>query len=115
MTNLTKTDPRVQQFAATFRRVLYVTDMTKDYCEWLRMDSLTPSWLKDDMRGIINAINRLIADAKFKTTPESFELIRSDLNKEQVKDLAELIDVCANIANISDVTNIIKESKLVCE
>lgn len=112
---LTPNQQDIDRFALELKRVLYVSQMLSTYSEWLQMDKVTPSWLKTDIQNLRNSIRRMLADIQQTSTPEQWELIRADLDSDQLADLSELIDVCSNVKNISAITEIIKESKASCE
>ena len=105
----------INRFAEELKRVLYVAQMLTTYTEWLRMDKVSPSWLKVDLKNIQNSIARLYADVQRTASNEAeWNAIRADLDSDQLADLAELIDVCSNIKNLSGMVEIIKESKKEC-
>lgn len=100
-------------FIPDLRRVLYVAEMLKTYMEWLRLSDI-PTYLKVDLNNVQSSLNRLYSDMQFKTSPETWAKVRSELSSEQINDLALLLDECVDVTPVSEITEVIRESKTVC-
>lgn len=108
---ITEKEKQSKEFALTLRRILYLAVIFDYNVQELRDNEITPSHVKHEMNGIYNALNRFIKSAKFRTTPEVWEQINQDVSKDQLHDIALLLDEVSEIENIDSIVGVIRQVK----
>ncbi len=101
----------IKVFTTSLRRVLYIAQIFKYELEWLKGCDLTPSFMKQDINGINNSIGRMLSDMMCKSTIETWEKVKSELNKDELHDISLLLDAIMGVANVAEITEIINEAK----
>lgn len=97
-------------FAKSLRRVLYASVMLDDACEYLKMEDETPSQIAAQAINMQKAIAKVYSFCQ-KNAPESWAIIAGELTGDQLQDTILLLDELADIQNISDLTEVIRQWK----
>lgn len=100
-----------EHFAASLRRLLHFQQIMKHEIEWFKGLTVTPPLLKNEVNGILNAINRFERNCAARDKNGSWDKIKSDLNRDQVFDIARLIDAIVDVENIGDIVDVILKTK----
>jgi hypothetical protein len=98
-----------KMFVADLRRVLYMSQVFKYSLEFMKQGELCPSHLKTGINNIQNAINRLFADMRAKTSKETYEAVMRELSSEELHDVSLLLDFAASIKNVGVVVGVLNE------
>lgn len=111
-----KKEPTKQEmgFALTLRRILYLAVLFDYNVQELRDIPITPSHMKVELNNIFNSLNRFIKSCKFRTTVEVWEQINQDVSKDQLHDIAILIDEVSDVTDITGIIDAIRKVKAEC-
>lgn len=101
---------KVNRFIADLRRTLYLLQILQYNMEDMRLSELCPSFIKMDVKGIENAIKRLTSDMYCKD-PLRFDVVKSDLKRDQLHDISLLIDWAHNINNVGEILAVLESLK----
>lgn len=105
------TDIQVKIFTQSIRRVLYLQQLLKYNIEDLKRLSVTPIVIKNNAHKMLNAINYSQSDMMCRSTSETWDAVRSDLNSDQLHDISLFLDTLADINNIEEIRLVIEEHK----
>lgn len=108
MTQLTEEKAKMY-FVMDMRRLLYLTKNIQYCIEGMRTNPICPTWLKNEMRNVINGHNRLIGVMSDRDKGDNWKLILNDLKDDRLHDIAELLDTIMGIKNVSDINAAIKQ------
>ncbi len=106
------TDLKLKSFTTELRRVLYLAQIFKCNLQWLKDGELTPSFMKQDANNVINAINRMLTDMMYKSTAETWERVKFELNKDELHDISLLLDSVMGVSNVAEIVEIINSEKM---
>jgi hypothetical protein len=109
-----RNDPRVNMLIDDLRRSLYLSKILAYNTEGLAMSvPALYSGLRTDAKNLLNCVNRIEKFIIQKLPSEHFIDVRDELNHDRLHDINLLLDEIMNIANIDDITQVIKESKMI--
>ncbi len=101
---------QARPFAVSFRRVLYLSVLLREACEYLKQEEQTPSGIVAEMYPVQNSLKRFYAALK-RSSPEDWELIESDLDSERFSELGLLLDEIFDVQNIDTIREAVREWK----
>lgn len=97
-------------FAVSFRRVLYLTVLFREACDYLKAEDETPSGIVAEMFPVQNALKRFYAALK-RSSPEDWAMIEADLESDRFSQFGLLLDEIFEVANIDTIRQAVIEWK----
>jgi len=104
-------EEKLKMFVTDLRRALYLSKIYLYSLEWMKAGELCPSYLKQDISNIQNSINRMLNDMMARSTPEMWGKVFMEISKDDLHDLAGLIDCMYDVTNIAEITQVIESCK----
>jgi len=98
-----------QQFAQDLRRILYLNKILSFELDNARRSPCCISLLKMDFNNMQNSINRLTKSIMVKVKPEQWEILKADLNKDELHDVSLLIEFCCGRDGVGELLGVLEE------
>lgn len=98
----------IKIFTLDLRRVLYLMQILKYNLVSLKKDSVTPGFIKANCASTIDAIESF--KYNLNTNPSMSALIEEDLGKDQLHDIANLLDLVSNLKDVDQINKVIVET-----
>lgn len=95
-------------FATSFRRVLYLTVLLDESCDYLNAEDDTDSGLASKVIDMQSAIKKLYKVLQ-KADPTSWAKIQKDLESDRFSHFGLLIDEISNVENIETIREAVRE------
>lgn len=101
----------IESFTVSFRRVMHLAVLLDAACEYLNMESETPSFIAANSIDMRKSIDKLMKSCK-RDAPATWEKIAVDLDSDQLHDTNLIIDELAGVANVGEILDAIRSLKV---
>lgn len=97
-----------KMFINELRHSLYLMQIMKHTLTAFKESTVMPTFMRVDCNNMLNSIARFFSDCRFKS-PQLWELVQRDLNREQLHDINLLLDFASNISNVGELVQVLQE------
>ena len=105
----TNKDAELKGLAKDLRRLLYLNQAQTFTIQSILSNPICQPILKDIIKKQVNAMNYVKDEIKSRDKKDTWQPIQNELNSDRMHDIALHIDFIADIANLSQITEILQE------
>ena len=105
----TNKELELKGLAKDLRRLLYLNQAQTFTIQSILANPICQPILKDIIKKQVNAMNYVRNEIKSRDKADTWQLIQNELDSDRMHDIALHIDFIADIANLSQITEILQE------